>query len=251
MHKHKTDIGGILLYFFLVIVIGIFIFNIITYFQIKSMPVNSQSSMGSKLSMMKFTEFDRKMAIQFMDKNNDGKCDSCGMHMEQCIDGGMMQCSMDPSSTVGVLGSQHIHADWKIYIHGKSFDWSSFADLHERQMHGDASITSTSAFMHIHPAKVPEVAGYVLHMHATGISLSLFFESLGMKFDNNCLVVSETEKYCDDETNSLKFFVNRQPNNEYKNYVFNDLDKILISYGSKDEDVDKQLNSITGFAEVH
>lgn len=38
--------------------------------------------------------------------------------------------------------------------------------------------------------------------------------------------------------------------NEFENYVFNDLDKILISYGNEDE-LKNQFASITGFAKNH
>ncbi len=186
-----------------------------------------------------------------MDKDGDGHCDSCGMPIAQCIVSGMMECTMDPQAKIGLLGSQHIHADWKIFVDGQPFDWAPYAHLHERQMQGDQTVEGTSAFIHIHPGASPEEPGEVLHMHATGVPLSLFFESLGMSFSKDCLLVSNSQHLCTDGTNSIKFFVNGNPNLEFGEFVFKDGDRILISYGARDADVSEQLASITTFAHRH
>src|SRR3989338_4673723 len=85
------------------------------------------NKMGSRLSRMSLTGFDAELAKEFMDKDNDGKCDACGMPVEMCMSSGQLQCNMDPKSTIGVLGSQHIHADWKVYVDGVPFDFEPFA----------------------------------------------------------------------------------------------------------------------------
>jgi len=237
--SYSLIIGGIL------VVIILFSFNFYISSQIQNLPQKEQMPMmGKPMSRMGFTEFDKQKAREFMDKNGDGKCDICEMPIEQCIASGMMQCSgMDPGATMGVLGSQHIHSDWKIYLDGKPFDWSQYQDRHEKQMHGDSEIKDTSAFMHIHPAEGQEKGGDVLHMHATGVHLGLFFESLGMKLAGNCFE-TEGKKYC-----GIKLYVNGKENNALGNYVFNDLDKILITDGKGD--VDEQMKSITSFAGAH
>lgn len=238
----------------LVIFLGLFAFNAFTIMQLKNLPHYERENspmMGQRLSRMELTLFDANVAKDHMDKDGDRFCDACGMPIEQCIESGMMECSMAPNAKIGRLGSQHIHAEWKIYINGKAFDFTPFGDRHERQMKGDKSITDTSVFIHIHPKSGQEKAGDILHMHATGVPLSLFFESLGMKFTKDCIEVSATEKYCNDNKNILKFYVNEKPNDLYGEYVFSDLDKILISYGPKNEDIREQLASITSFAGDH
>lgn len=237
----------------ILIAIGIFTFNQVTMFQFKnkqSPTLGDMPMMNQRLSMMSLTQFDVKTAKKLMDKDGDGFCDACGMPIDQCIASGMMQCNMDPDAKIGVLGSQHIHAGWKIYINGQPFDWSPYADRHERQMKGDTSVIDTSAFMHIHPAQPPEKVGDILHMHAAGVPLSLFFESMGMSFDSQCLQMME-EKLCSDDKSTLKFYVNGKPNKQYGDYVFKDLDKILISYGQSSESLDDQLASLTKFAGDH
>ncbi len=204
-----------------------------------------------RMSSLSFTAFDTQLAKQFMDKNNDGKCDSCGMPIEQCMDSGQLQCNMDPASTIGLLNSDHLHADWKIYINGKTVDLSD--KDHMGRMRSGSSVSS---FIHV-DSGAPELekTGDLLHMHASGVPLWIFFESVGMKFDKSCLQLDSGEnsgkKYCTDDKNSLKFYVNGQPNDQYEQYVFKDLDKILISYGPLDEDLKAQLASVTNFAGVH
>ena len=224
------------------------------------------SSMGKSTSRMSLTSFDRQLAKQLMDKDHNGKCDSCGMPVEMCIDSGEVQCSMDPSSQIGKLGSQHIHADWKIYMNGKELDLSAYAmDMSK----SDNKITSS--FIHVDAgAPEPEKTSDVIHMHATGVPLWIFFKSIGMDFNQECITLDNQEKICNEGNKTqenqgfsgprnsirisreLKFLVNGKENNEFENYVFNDLDKILISYGSENQpEIQKQLASITSFAMNH
>src|SRR3989338_5480758 len=102
------------------------------------------NAMGQKMGRMSLTSFDVQLAKEFMDKNNDGKCDSCGMDVELCIDSGQLQCNMDSSSTIGILGSQHIHSDWKIYINGKTLDLSDKS--HMERMRSNLPVSS---FIHV------------------------------------------------------------------------------------------------------
>ncbi len=210
----------------------------------ETMTTETVTPTGKGLS---FTEYDRALARKLMDQDNDGKCDSCGMPVEMCIDTGQLQCNMDSKSTIGVLSSAHFHADWKIYVNGKAMDLADKAHM-ERMQAG----LPVSSFIHVDAgAPAPETTGDVLHMHATGVPLWIWFESVGMKLDKNCLTMESGEKYCNDGANTLKFYVNGNSNDHYERYVFNDLDKMLISYGPKDEDIQTQQAAITHFAGVH
>lgn len=209
---------------------GLFITTQAKIGQMAASQINSP--MGQRMSRMSFTDFDKETAKKMMDKDGDGKCDACGMPVEMCIDSGQMECNMDPKSTIDILGSQHIHANWKIYIDGKAFDWFPYVDLHEKQMMGDPSVKGTSAFIHIHPAQLPEKGGDVLHMHATGVPLWIFFKSLDIQLPEN-----------------MKIYANGKEISDYKNYVFRNLDKILITDGKGN--LAEQLNSIANFAGNH
>lgn len=228
---------------FVLIIIAATGFSTYRLFSFQDKQVNNAPKKSSSIQM---TPYDKELAIKFMDKNNDGKCDICGMPVDMCISSGQLQCNMDPRSTIGILNSQHIHADWKVYINGKQMDFSDKA--HMDRMRGGLAVSS---FIHVDSGNPPpEKTGDVLHMHATGVPLWIFFDSINMDLSKDCLVLDNGEKLCSNDKNTLKSYVNGKPNDEYENYVFKDLDKILISYGSE-IDLTQQFNSITDFSNNH
>ena len=244
----KADFEAIALIFILIAVIGLFIFSLTDFFSTKSGQVNQDNSQMKKVSRMSLTSFDRELGIELMDQNHDGRCDTCGMPVEQCLDSGQLECNMGSNSKIGILGSQHIHADWKIYINGKPLDFSDKS--HMERMRSNQPVSS---FIHVDSgAPAPEKTGDVIHMHATGIPLWVFFKSIGMDFDKDCITLENKEKFCNEGNKKLKFLVNGKESNEFENYVFNDLDKILISYGyESEEEIKNQLTSITDFSKLH
>ena len=134
-------------------------------------------------------------------------------------------------SGVGPLRSAHNHADVKVYIDGKAIDFSQ------------SKYQLAARFIHFE-----EGIGDVIHTHATSLTIGHLFKSLGADFDSNCLIFEETD-YCSSGNAKLRFYVNGKPNNEFDNYVIKDLDKILVSYGSEnEEELPKKLNSVTNLA---
>lgn len=132
---------------------------------------------------------------------------------------------------IGPLGSAHLHADVKVYNNGKAIDFSQ------------KKYQLTTSFMHFE-----EGIGDVIHTHATGLTVGHMFNSVGMNFNRNCIVI-ERKNYCNDGNNKLKFYVNGQLNNEFDTYVIKDLNKILISYGNENEAaIQQQLSSLTNLA---
>lgn len=188
------------------------------------------SVMGARMSRMSLTGFDVALAKQFMDKDGDGKCDACGMPVEMCISSGQMQCNMDPESAIGVLGSQHIHADWKVYIGGKVFDFEPFAmDM------SSINANITSSFIHVDEGvPPPEETDDVLHMHAKGVPLWLFFKSVSIEIPG-----------------SVKLYVNGKLASEELDYVFKDGDKLLLTDSTDESIIKTQLLSITDYSKNH
>ena len=144
------------------------------------------------------------------------------------------------SQSIGSIGSTHIHADFAIYLDGKEI-----TPLPKQ-------FYVLSPYVHV---ETGPGEGSVLHIHATGVPLKMFFNSLGMKLDSNCFeITSSVKTYCTDVTNTLKMFVKHQnstweQNMEYGDYVSQDLDKILISYGSENLDqITAQQGNVTDFS---
>ena len=238
--KLKADFGAIALIVILFVVIGMFAFSLFDLFSSKTEKVNQASTQMKTASRMSLTAFDKELGRDLMDQNHDGRCDSCGMPVEQCIDGGQIECNMGSNSKTGILGSQHIHADLKVYVDEKNLNFA------------DNKYYMKSSFIHLDNQQNKDDAGGLLHMHATGVPLWVFFKSIGTDLNKDCITLENKEKFCNDENKNIKFFVNGKGNNEFENYVFNNLDKILISYGNENqEQIQNQLNSITNFAKLH
>ncbi|MBI2546398.1 hypothetical protein HYV81_04415 [Candidatus Woesearchaeota archaeon] len=134
---------------------------------------------------------------------------------------------------VGQLGSVHEHADIAIYVDGTQLDLSQLR------------YQLTDKFVHLEEGR-----GDVLHKHATGVTIGYFLSTLGFAFEGNCITF-ESRKLCDTTTKKLRVYVNGMLIDNYKDYEFFDLDKILVTYGEgSQEDIDRQLASVTNNARI-
>ncbi len=148
--------------------------------------------------------------------------------------------SISSKSSIGAVGSTHIHADLSIVLDGKQITPFS------------VKYYVRSPYVHVESGPG---AGYVVHIHATGVPLGMFIKSLGMGLDENCFTYDTGVKYCNDGK-TVKMFVKNnngewKKNYDFGNYVFESLDKILISYGNEtDEELQQQMEKVTDFAKV-
>ncbi|MBI4135482.1 hypothetical protein HY477_01995 [Candidatus Uhrbacteria bacterium] len=157
--------------------------------------------MSSGTSRMKFTLFDVAQAKELMDKDGDGRCDACGMAIDQCIESGMMECTMDPNAKIGLLGSKHLHAAFQVLKDGVPVDLAPYAHRMDSSGNGTGS-----SFMHIEGPDFNR-----LHMHASGVPLRMFFNSVGLRVEN------------------AEVAVNGQRVVQGLDYVFKDGDTIAVS----------------------
>lgn len=133
-----------------------------------------------------------------------------------------------PSASIGVPGSAHYHADIKVYIEGTPINFAQ------------SRFQLQSQYIHFESGD-----GDIVHYHATGIPFSFFFETLGINLSDSCIEYNNAN-YCTNAEKSLKLYVNGEKVEDIENYIAQDLDKILLSYGSEDETaIQAQLSSIT------
>ena len=112
----------------------------------------------------------------------------------------------------------HVHADFKVFIEGKQFDFNRAAF-----MSTDAMPLSENVHLH-------DFNPNVIHFHGPDATLADFFTSIGMGLDENCFN-DGLESHCNGNGKTLAMFVNGVPNSGFGNYKPKDLDKILISFG--------------------
>ena len=129
----------------------------------------------------------------------------------------------------GTLGSEHVHASFLAKLHGDIFPYSGPAyQIKSSWMHFEAGDGST------------------IHRHATGVMMGWLFETTGLGLDDECFAFKASaggeRRFCTNEEFSLKFYVNHEPVDNLTERVFEDGDRILISYGSEDQtQIDTQL----------
>jgi hypothetical protein len=144
---------------------------------------------------------------------------------------GLYGYAQNPPSTAkfGPVGSAHEHAAMKLFVNNVEpvdFSQSQFQVKH-RLIHFEDN------------------NAVIIHRHATNIHLGFFFETLGMKFNSQCITLPNGTSYCNEGDKTLKFYVNGVRNDMYDKYVPEDGDLILISYGSETEDqIKQQLNTL-------
>jgi len=128
-------------------------------------------------------------------------------------------------SGAGKLGSEHEHASLLVRIFGDKFDFSSPA------------YQIKSSWIHFEDSD-----GTTIHRHASGVTLDYLFANLGINIDSECYKFPDGRHFCTNEDYSLKYYINHQPVKDINDYVFEDGDRILITYGSETpEQIDEQL----------
>lgn len=126
----------------------------------------------------------------------------------------------------------HIHADLKVFI------TDEFAQEKELNLYTPENMEKNS-FFHFHDGKEQE---NVIHFEGKKGTLADFLETINTYSLEDCI-----KKQFEKRESLYSFWVNGQPSEQdYGEYVVNDLDKILFKCGSKP--TQEQINSVGNFA---
>jgi len=125
----------------------------------------------------------------------------------------------------GRLGDEHVHASLLVRIFGDTFDFSS------------PTYQIKSSWIHFEDSD-----GTTIHRHSSGVTLDYLFANIGIGIDNECYKFPDGRQFCTNEDYSLKYFINHEPVKDINDYVLEDGDRILITYGSETpEQIEEQL----------
>ena len=81
------------------------------------------------------------------------------------------------------------------------------------------------------------------------MELEFLFNSMSVGVDENCFVFPDGRQFCNNEDYSLKFYINQQLIKDIRQYVIQEDDRILISYGNEDQlAIEKQLAELNAQA---
>lgn len=116
----------------------------------------------------------------------------------------------------------HVHADFHVYIQDQLLDLSGDEFMTTGQ-------TKHSDHVHLHDNN-----GEVEHIHSEGISFVAFLSSINLNLTEDCLTTPDDNKYCINELNTLKLFVNGDEIENKTEYIPVDDDRVLLYYGTPD-----------------
>ena len=125
----------------------------------------------------------------------------------------------------GKLGGEHEHASLLVKIFTDKFDFSV------------PSYQIKSSWIHFE-----ESDGTTIHRHASGVTLGYLFDSLNIGINSECYIFPDGRQFCTNEDYSLKYYINHQIVDDISDYVIQEGDRILITFGNETpEQIEEQL----------
>ena len=125
----------------------------------------------------------------------------------------------------GKLGGEHEHASLLVRIFNDKFDFAV------------PSYQIKSGWIHFE-----ESDGTTIHRHASGVTLGYLFDSLNIGIDSKCYAFPDGRQFCTNEDYSIKYYLNHQLVDGINDYVIQDGDRILITFGNETpEQIEEQL----------
>ena len=125
----------------------------------------------------------------------------------------------------GKLGDAHEHASLLVKIFTDKFDFSV------------PSYQIKSSWIHFEASD-----GTTIHRHSSGVTLGYLFENLRIGIDSECYIFPDGRQFCTNEDYSLKYYINHQIVKDVSDYVIEEGDRILITFGNETpEQIEEQL----------
>jgi len=125
----------------------------------------------------------------------------------------------------GRLGDEHEHASLLVRVFGDKLDFSSPA------------YQIKSSWIHFEDSD-----GTTIHRHSSGVTIGYLFDSLGFTANDECFAFPDGREFCTNEDYSLKYYINHRAVGDIYDYVLEDDDRILISFGPENpEEIEEQL----------
>ena len=132
----------------------------------------------------------------------------------------------------GDLGSAHEHAALLISLNGTDVDLAQ-----QKYM-------VRSNYIHVESYN-GTLDGTTLHKHSSNVPLGEFLKSIRMDISNGCFITDNNQRFCDTDEYKLTSYVNGNETNDIMNYVVNDDDRILITYGNQNStELDREFEKL-------
>jgi hypothetical protein len=144
----------------------------------------------------------------------------------------------------GKLGDEHEHASILVRIFGDKFDFAV------------PSYQIKNSWIHFEDSD-----GTTIHRHSSGVTLGYLFDSLNIIVGwesrgytdllrpsetlDPCFIFPDGRQFCTNEDYSLKYYINHELVKGIYDYVLEEGDRILITYGGETpEQIEEQLREL-------
>lgn len=132
---------------------------------------------------------------------------------------------------VGPIGTDHAHSNFAVIL-----DWN-FIDFDLNRYDKYANANDYIFMLH-------DDAYNVIHRHAANATMGMFFDSFGIKWTDECFVLSpdtrntkgdffERLEFCNEGDEKIRIFVNGKLNEMGHRYIPQDFDSILVTFDNK------------------
>lgn len=116
----------------------------------------------------------------------------------------------------------HSHADFAVSIDSQLIDFSNEKYMSNEEKH-------LSKYFHLHDGM-----GTLIHRHQPGLTLGDFFSSLNITLSKDCVTLDDRQALCTEGTSRWRMVVNGEERLLDPSFVFEDTDKILLTYSASD-----------------
>jgi len=155
----------------------------------------------------------------------------------------------------------HTHADFAVWINGTQLDFAqekymstppttasalpswmvpvvSAHEGEEEELHAEIP---GREYLHLH-----DMNGHVVHRHKPGLGFGDFLSSIGFTVTDRCITTDTKTIACNGTGLFWRLFVNgKEVTPAQLNYMFNDGDQLLLTYGADDAEVQRELKVMT------
>ena len=132
----------------------------------------------------------------------------------------------------------HSHADFAVFVEGRKIDFGKPQYMEDDAKAGTG--TTMRNYVHLHDNN-----GSVIHRHKPGLTIGDFFGSIGMPIQGDCMTIDTGRSVCPDNGKKWRLFVNESEIPFSGTYIFQDAERILLSYGLADGDRAAELAQVT------
>jgi predicted lactoylglutathione lyase len=137
----------------------------------------------------------------------------------------------------------HYHANFAVFINGEREQFKSFAYYEEIAACSTAYVDNPKGRVHMH-----ENVNDVIHVHDKRVTYQDFFTNIGWSVGPD-FIHSDTTLYVNNENAVVMYMLNGQQVDRIEGRVIGDKDRLLISYGPADTDLEAQFKNVASTAE--